>query len=246
MLIALAKLPEIAPFKSPQIVLSRLRAMLVQQLNCAAQVARVQRLLGQVNVGHVLIEAGGNFFLLGAAALLFGLSPQLRLQLLRRLRAVLRPRSAHGLPGADGRSHQQSGGNPSRGGKWSTMAAEQLLQTINIARRSGQDRLAVQVALDVRRQAVGRLVTARTVLLQAFHHDPVEVPAQGMNELDCFSVALPGGRGQFHIHHGGQTRRWAKRLLLSNGTPALIQAGLQQRLGVEGGLAGEQFIEQHT
>ena len=122
------------------------------------------------------------------------------------------------------------------------MPPHELPESVEIAGGTRDDGFIVEQPLDVQRQAVGRFVAARAVLLQAFHHDPIEVPAQGMNELDCFSVALPGGRGQFHIHHGGQTRRWAKRLLLSNRAPALIQAALQERLGVEGRLAGEQFI----
>ena len=46
---------------------------------------------------------------------------------------------------------------------------------------------------DVPDQAVGRLVTARPVLLQALHHDPVQVPTNQVDELGRLGLAMLGG-----------------------------------------------------
>jgi hypothetical protein len=43
------------------------------------------------------------------------------------------------------------------------------------------------MALDVHRQSVRRLVAARAVLLQAFHHNPVEI--SGVWRVACNAVA---------------------------------------------------------
>ena len=56
--------------------------------------------------------------------------------------------------------------------------APRFLKSIGRARRTGDDRFVVQVPLEVRGQTVGRLVAARAVLLQALHHDPVEIAVE--------------------------------------------------------------------
>jgi len=50
-----------------------------------------------------------------------------------------------------------------------------LLKVIEPTRRAGQDWLVAEVVFEIRRQTVGRLVSARPVLFQTFHHDPVQV-----------------------------------------------------------------------
>ena len=57
---------------------------------------------------------------------------------------------------------------------------------------AGQNRLVVQVAIDVPRQLVGRLVAAVAILVQRLHHDPVQLATQ--ESAEPLRIALPLGR----------------------------------------------------
>ena len=48
------------------------------------------------------------------------------------------------------------------------------------------------MTLDIRRQAVGRFVTAGAVLLQRLHHDPVEIAAHERDEFRGLGLAVLG------------------------------------------------------
>ena len=54
----------------------------------------------------------------------------------------------------------------------------------------------MQVALKVPGQLVGSLVAARPVLLQAAHHNPVEVAANEVEELGWLGGAMMGRGGE--------------------------------------------------
>ena len=58
-----------------------------------------------------------------------------------------------------------------------------FLEAVQPARRAGDNGFVVEVAGDVRGQAVRGFVTTRAILLQAFHHDPVQVAAECVNQF---------------------------------------------------------------
>ena len=76
------------------------------------------------------------------------------------------------------KANDQGEGDGANRSKNGLVSPHQLLETVEVARRTGEDRFIAQVTLNVHRQAVGRFVAARAVFLQGFHHDPVEVPSQ--------------------------------------------------------------------
>ncbi len=73
------------------------------------------------------------------------------------------------------RSHQQRRRHCCPGSEYDTISANQLLEAVPAAGRTGGDRLIVQVTLDVHRQTVRRFVPASAVLFQSFHNDPIQI-----------------------------------------------------------------------
>ena len=51
------------------------------------------------------------------------------------------------------------------------------------------------VPMHVRREAIGRVITARAVLLQCLHHNPIQIAAKQIDEFGCIGLAL--------LRHGG-------------------------------------------
>ena len=93
--------------------------------------------------------------------------------------------------------------------------------------------------LDVQRHAVGRLIPPRPVLLQALHHDPVQIG----RELKVESGEL--SRRHFKIGSLTQPGRRPHGFPFPDDLAHLIQSGLQQLLRVEGRAARQQLVEQH-
>src|SRR5438046_8942116 len=87
------------------------------------------------------------------------------------------------LPGAHQDSQHQRRGYHGPGAERQLVPPNQFLEPINIARRTGPDRLLVQMPLEVPGQTVDGLISARPVLLEALHHDPVQVTAHGTDQF---------------------------------------------------------------
>ena len=68
----------------------------------------------------------------------------------------------------------------------------ELAEAVPRRRRARLHRLVVQVALHVRREAVGRLVAAVAVLLQRLHHDPVQLAAHQLRQLRRLRASVRG------------------------------------------------------
>ena len=92
---------------------------------------------------------------------------------------------------ADDAAHQ---GQDDRGGRQDRplVPPHELPQPVAHRRRTRRHRLVVQVALEVHRQAVGRLVAPVAVLLQRLHHDPVEVALDQPAQLGRLRPAVGG------------------------------------------------------
>jgi hypothetical protein len=58
-----------------------------------------------------------------------------------------------------------------------------FLEPVKLTGRTGEDRFVVEMPLEIERQAVGSIVTTGAVLLQALHHDPVEVALELVQQL---------------------------------------------------------------
>ena len=118
--------------------------------------------------------------------------------------------------GADGRHGQ-------------AVARGELAHAVGEARRRGIDRQAVQEALDLVRELVGARVATHALLLQAPHHDPIEVGRDGANAGLARRRSQPAAR--------------QRRVRLRDGADELGEA---ERVRVEGGIAGEQLVHQYA
>jgi len=63
------------------------------------------------------------------------------------------------------------------GGEHQFVAPNQFFQAVNTTGRARQNRFVRQVALEIQRQLVGGLITARALLFQTLHDDPIQVAA---------------------------------------------------------------------
>ena len=97
-------------------------------------------------------------------------------------RLLLGPPGHPGLPGADEDVGHQQEEEARRDRQRRPVLARELPQPVAGRRRARLHRLVVQVALDVPGQPAGRLVPPRPVLLQALHHDPVELAAHQLRQ----------------------------------------------------------------
>ena len=104
----------------------------------------------------------------------------------------LRPRRPHRLPGADGYARHEQQGDRRRRGQPGPVLPRELAQPVARAGRRRQHRLAGQVAVHVRREAVGRLVPAGAVLLEGLHHDPVQLAADQLRQPGRFDLPACG------------------------------------------------------
>ena len=112
----------------------------------------------------------------------------------------------------------------------------------------------IEVALDVRCDAVSRVITPGAVLLQALHHDPIEVAAHGVDEFlgrgktawgsfVRFGFCGPPqrlGRHQFSETGGGFG--W---FFVPDDAPHFVETSAGQLFAIKRGAARQQFIEQH-
>ena len=81
-------------------------------------------------------------------------------------------------PGGQAQADHQGERHRATGGKHNVVPAHQFLQAVKPARRTRHHRLAVEITLDIHRQAVGRIVPAIAVLFQRLHDDPVQIALQ--------------------------------------------------------------------
>ncbi len=112
----------------------------------------------------------------------FGLQPALS-----QLLGAHRP---DGLPGAHRRADDQRRRHHGRRRQHRPVPPRGLPQAVRGRRRPGLHRLMIQVAAQVGRQGVGRLVPPVAVLLQALHHDPVQLAAHGPVQVTRVGLAI--------------------------------------------------------
>ena len=121
----------------------------------------------------------------------------------------------------------------------------ELPQPVAGRRRAGLHRLVGQVALHVRRQAVGRLVAAVAVLLQRLHHDPVQLAAHQPAQLRRLRAAVGRDRGQ--LLGRAQPRARPRRLLLADDPQHLRRRPPRSsRFLGERRRAGQQLVQEHA
>ena len=139
----------------------------------------------------------------------------------------------------DGESHYKGEHDTGRCRERELVAANQFLKAIGGTGRPRDDRLVPQVALDVHCQGVGSFVTTGAVLLEALHHDPVEVTANDFYQRGNLRAVRFGDGHRFRHAHRAEASRRPLRFILANFAAHLIKAGTEQLIGVQWCLTGE-------
>ena len=80
---------------------------------------------------------------------------------------------------------------------------------------------------------------------RALHHDPVEVAAEQLAQRGRLDLTVPGDFAD-RLAQRAQSLRRRWRVALADHAADLVVAAAAQRLGVKGGCADEQFVEQHA
>ena len=238
----------IVPFKTTVRRLLRL----FQHLPQPAEVVLFPGLLSQVHLGHVKVAARfGLFYVRPQALLLLGFLGALGV-VLRRLggEPLLRfgipgPAGLERLPAANDDSDHEGGGNGGSCGEHHLVPTKGLLDPVGRAGRTGGDRFVVEVPLQVGSQTAGSLVTARPVLFQALHHDPVQIAFELVEQLRGVGGSALGRGREFLALQRRQARARADRLLLPNRLAHRVDARRHQLFRIKGSAARQQFVEQH-
>ena len=95
-------------------------------------------------------------------------------------------------PCGGGDAGQQRHGDGGSGSEPELVPSHEAREQIAGARRTGHDRLILQMPAEVGGEAVGGFVAAAAVFLERLHHDPVEVAADLFAEFQRLSAALAG------------------------------------------------------
>ena len=103
----------------------------------------------------------------------------------------------------------------------------------------------MQIALDVPRQVVGRLIAPCAVLLQGLHDDPVQFATKLLAEFASVDVAVVRDRGQFGRRQRAHPRAGARRIDFPDDPPQFVRTPCPQRILFKWRVAGEELIEQH-
>src|SRR5439155_11840817 len=102
----------------------------------------------------------------------------------------------------------------------------ELAQPIRRGRRPRLHWLVRQETLQLLPELVRRLITPCLLLLQALHHDPVEIALHEPRQLVRLQMAIGGDGGQ--LARTRQLLAWLGRLVLADYPPHFLLADLQQ------------------
>src|SRR5262245_54255125 len=151
-------------------------------MNRSAVITRAERLLGQVDVRCVLIEAGECSFPFGSFPLMLGLAAELDSCLFRDAGLGFRASGSNRLKKAGCGSQEESRHNPCNGGERAAVPLDQFFQEIDIARGTCQHRLICKVKLQVLGESSGRRIASSPFLVECLHHYPIQIPTDHLNQ----------------------------------------------------------------
>ena len=97
----------------------------------------------------------------------------------------------HRLPEARRRAGQQGQQHEQPRQHWPFVPPREFDEAVRRRRRARLNRFVRQVARHVPGQVVGRLVASAAILLQALHHDPVQLTAEQLAQQS--RITLPVG-----------------------------------------------------
>ena len=243
---AAGQLPEITPFPAAQVFFTGLRPVTVEQSASPTEIVQLERLLGEIHVRRVEIEAGSMSVLIGALPqygfarlslvrfLFVGLGDLALLGfLLLRRHGTLQSKRCQTQPHRQSHDHQ----DPRR--IRDLVSPPGLLEPVCSARRPGDDGLIRQMTADIHRDAIGCLVAPRAILLQTLHDNPIQITAENRNQLGRLGGMTVCRGGPVLVRERSDLVGGSIRLSLADDLAHLIQTGFHQLLRVEWGGTGQ-------
>jgi hypothetical protein len=150
------------------------------------------------------------------------------------------------LPEAErgaGRQREEDEGGGEHGG---AVTADEEPEPVAEPGRARGHRLASKMAPDVVGEFPGGFVAMGPLLFEGLHHDAVQIRAQAAGQAARVAAAILGHRGQFVGRQAGKPDRGFGWCLLAEQPAKVGVIAGQQGAGVEGRLAGQQFVEQDS
>ena len=129
------------------------------------------------------------------------------------VRSLLLVQSPQHAPGRAAGAEQQHQCNQGCRKHQRSVAAHELAHPVCGAGRPRGHRLITEMILNVGSQCIGRLVAAGAILLQALHHDPVQIATQIDGEPASIDPPMHGNRGRFVTEGRDPRARFVRRLL---------------------------------
>jgi hypothetical protein len=102
------------------------------------------------------------------------------------------------------------------------------------------------VPQEIERETVGCVVAALAVLLEALHHDPVNVTTQCAWQLGRVGVSALRGSREFRAVECLHAHRGSHRINLADHAPHFVHADAGHGVLFDRRVSGEQLVEQHT
>src|SRR5262249_13044891 len=121
----------------------------------------------------------------------------------------------------------------------------ELPQPVSWAWRHSRYRIIVQKTTNVGGQPVRSFITARSVLLERLHNDPVQIAPDQHSQLFWVCVTLLREHDKFLALRHAHPRGGLRRLYLADDPADLLKTGAQQGPAVKWSLPRQQFVKQH-
>ena len=147
------------------------------------------------------------------------------------------------LPGGGAGGHEEGQRHGAGRRELSPVASGELAELVGHGRCGGGHRLVVEEALDVEGEGVGGLVSAKAVLLEGLHHDPVEVAAEGSSQAGGIDAVAGGHGGALGAFEGRHARGGPGRIDLADHAAHLVVTGAEEGLGIERRCPREELVK---
>ena len=101
------------------------------------------------------------------------------------------------------------------------------MKFVKLAGRAGRNGFVGKKALDVEGQTIRGWITARAILLQRLHYDPIQISVNSANQRGRFGMASLRHARQILVGELAQSCGRTNGFLLANHSADFIEPGLQ-------------------
>ena len=218
-----------------------------EELQCAAEISAIERLLGEADIGDKLGEARRLPLVLGPGTLSLGDLPLLGLLRARGECSHLGRVRQHRLPYTDHCAHHNHGEDGGPGRDRPLIANGEFTRSIPLARDPGGDRLVLEDKPEDPRPGRQRSSSRRRrSFSRRLHANRVEIAPHSPEELGRIRPAKLCRRPERTLPQPAERGGGRRRILLANGTADLIVRTPRHLVRIVRSPAGEQLVQDHA